>query len=138
MRRMRKATGEGRLGDYRHVGATAEDIGTGSSAVRVTVDRQTDRTLAAAGGAVVMAGGAGGAIAAAAAGPFVLLAAPFVIAGGVGVALSGRRRAKRTELEIARLLEAVADHDTPTRLRVEVAQRVIGRRPAIGRGSSAG
>ncbi|MCU1389811.1 MAG: hypothetical protein JWL72_3149 [Ilumatobacteraceae bacterium] len=138
MRRMRKATGEGRLGDYRHVGATAEDIGTGSTAVRVTVDRQTDRTLAAAGGAAVILGGAGGVVATAAAGPVVLLAAPFVIVGGVSVALSGRRRAKRTEVEIARLLEAVADHNTPTRLRVEVAQRMTGRKPAIGRGTSAG
>lgn len=138
MRRMRKATGEGRLGDYRHIGATAEDIGTGSTAVRVTVDREADRTLAAAGGAVVIVGGAGGVLAVAAVGPLVLLAAPFVVVGGISVALTGRRRAKRTEVEISRLLEAVADHETPTRLRLEVAQRMTGRKPAIGRGTSAG
>jgi hypothetical protein len=137
MRRMRRATGEGGLSGYQHIAAVAEDIGTGSSAVRVTVDRQSERSRAAAGGAVVIVGGAGGVAFAAAAGPLALIAAPFVVVGGVGVALSGRRRAKRTTVEVERLLEAVADHDSPTRLRADVAQRVIGRRTAIGHGGEA-
>lgn len=136
VRRMRTATGEGRLGTYQHIAATVEEIGTGSSAVRVTVDRQSDRAIAAAGGVVVAMGGAGGIAVAAASGPVVLLAAPFVVLGGLGVALTGRRRARRTESEVQRLLEAVADHQPPTRLRTEVTQRVIGRRTAIGRNTS--
>ncbi|MCU1396169.1 MAG: hypothetical protein JWM34_4597 [Ilumatobacteraceae bacterium] len=136
MRKMRKATGEGGLSHYQHVAAVAEEIGTGSTAVRITVDRQGERNMAAAGGAVVVVGGIGG-VAAAAAGPLVLVAAPFVVIGGVGVALTGRRRARRTAMEVERLLEAVADHHSPTRLRADVAQRVIGRRSSIGRGSSA-
>lgn len=135
VRRVRTATGEGRLGTYEHIAATVEEIGTGSSAVRVTVDRRSDRTVAAAGGAVVAVGGAGGIVIAAAAGPIALLAAPFVVLGGIGVAFSGRRRAKRTTIEVERLLEAVADHQQPTRLRTEVTQRVIGRKPGIGGGT---
>ena len=140
VRRMRAATGEGRLGTYQLIAATVEEIGTGSTAVRVTVDRQSDRAVAVAGGAIVAVGGAGGIVAAAASGPAVLLVAPIVVLGSIGVALTGRRRARRTESEVQRLLEAVADHQHPTRLRTEVTQRVIGRRsgsPGPQRGSVA-
>lgn len=136
VRRMRTATGEGRLGTYQHIAATVEEIGTGATAVRVSVDRNADRTIAAAGGAVVAVGGACGfAAAAVAIGPIVLITAPFVVLGGIGVALTGRRRAMRTVTEVERLLEAVADHQRPTRLRTDVKQRVIGRKPSLGRGT---
>jgi len=50
------------------------------------------------------------------------------VVGGVGVALTGRARAGRTATEVGRMLESVADHEVPTRLRTEVARRVRGRR----------
>jgi hypothetical protein len=127
VRRLRVATGEGRLGEFRQVTAAAEDIGTGSAVVRVTVDRSNSRRMAIAGGATAALGGAGGIVAAAALGPLALVAAPVVAIGGVAVARSGRNRARRAVNELERMLEAVADHQPPTKLRHEVARRVIGR-----------
>jgi hypothetical protein len=128
VRRLRTATGEGRLGEFRQVTAAAEDIGTGSTVVRVTVDRSSNRRRAVAGGATAAVGGIGGVVAAAALGPVALVAAPFVVIGGVTVAVTGKARARRTTVEVERMLEAVADHQSPSRLRNEVARRVIGRR----------
>lgn len=131
MRKLRGATGEGRLGRSRRITATAQEIGSGSAVVRVAVDRSSDRRRSALGGAIVFVGSTGGlAVAAAASAPVVLLATPFAVAGGVGVALTGRARAARTANEVERMLESVADHEAPTRLRTEVARRVSGRRPS--------
>jgi hypothetical protein len=128
VRHLRTATGEGRLGEHRRVSATAHDIGTGSTVIRVAVDRSAERRRSAAGGVVVIVGGTSGLIAAAvASAPLILLAAPVVVLGGIGVALTGRSRAARTVNEVERMLEAVADHESPTRLRNEVARRVTGR-----------
>jgi len=128
VRRLRVATGEGRLGEFRQVTAAAEDIGTGSTAVRVMVDRTSSRRAATASGAVAAVGGAGGIIAAATLGPVALVAAPLVVIGAVGMARTGSSRARRTATEVERMLEAVADHQPPSRLRTEVARRVVGRR----------
>jgi hypothetical protein len=129
VRQLRFATGEGRLGQYRRVTATAHDIGSGSAVVRVAVDRSNERRRSAASGAAVVIGGTGGLVAAAVAAPLVLLATPIVVVGGIGVALNGRTRAARTAAEVERMLEAVADHEAPTRLRSDVVRRVSGRRP---------
>ena len=125
IRALRGATGEGRLGEFRRVSATARDAGRGSSVVRVSVDRSHSRRAAAGGGTIVAVGGTlGVVIGAAAAGPVLLLAAPVAILAGVGVALAGRGRAKKAELEMGRLLEAVHQGNRPTRLGVDVVKRV--------------
>ena len=129
MRKLRGATGEGRLGRNQRITAAAQDIGSGSAVIRVAVDRSADRRRSAVGGAIVVVGGTGGLAAAAASAPAILLAAPFAVIGGVGVAMTGRARALRTAKEVERMLESVADHEAPTRLRTEVARRVRGRRP---------
>jgi len=131
VRKLRSATGEGRLGRNHRITATAQDIGSGSAVVRVAVDRSADRRRSAVGGVIVVVGSTGGlAIAAAASAPVVLLATPFALVGGVGVAMTSRSRAARTANEVERMLESVADHEPPTRLRTEVARRVRGRRPS--------
>ena len=130
MRKLRGATGEGRLGRNRRITAAAQDIGSGSAVVRVVVDRAGDRRRSAVGGVIVVLGGTGGLAVAAASVPVVLLAAPIAVVGGVGVAMTGRARAARTANEVERVLEFVADHEAPTRLRTEVARRMRGRRPS--------
>jgi len=130
MRKLRGATGEGRLGGTQRITAAVQDIGSGTAVVRVEVDRAADRRRSAVGGVAVFVGGTGGiAMAAAVSVPVVLLAAPFAVVGGVGVAMAGRVRAGRTAREIERVLESVADQKVPTRLRTAVAHGVRGRRP---------
>ena len=127
-RTIRSATGEGGLGVLREVTATASDTGLGSCAVRITADRRSERQWFVGGGAAVAATGTTGVvIAAIVATPLVLLASPAVVAAGAGVAARGRARARRTEREIVRLLDAVEQELAPTRLGVDVARRVAGR-----------
>lgn len=129
VRRIRGATGEGKLGDLRRVTATARDSGVGTSVVRITGDRSPDRQVLVGGGAVVAATGTAGVVAVAViATPLVLLATPVAVVAGLGVAARGRSRARRTELEIRRLLDAVEAGGDPTRLRVDIARRVSGKR----------
>ncbi|MGZ4768581.1 MAG: hypothetical protein ACXVLX_07875 [Ilumatobacteraceae bacterium] len=133
VRTIRGATGEGKLGDFEHVDATARDIGSGSSMVRVSVDRTTGRRLAAGSGTVVAVGGMTSvAIAAAMATPVVLVAMPVAVVAGVRVALVGRHRARAAKHEIERLLGAVGGGTDPTRLSVEVVRRATGKATAAG------
>jgi hypothetical protein len=133
VRTIRSATGEGKLGDFEQVNAAARDTGSGSSVVRITVDRTTSRRLAGGGGTVIAVGGMSGVVvAAAAATPVVLLAMPAAIVVGVGVALTGRKRARDTEREIRRLLDAVGAGTDPTRLSVDVVRRATGKATAAG------
>ena len=135
-RTIRGATGEGKLGDSARVEATARDIGHGSSMVRVVIDRSTNRRVAGGGGAVVAVGGITGvAIAAAAATPVLLVAMPLAVVAGVGVAMSGRKRAGATRREIQRVLDAVGDGTDPTRLSVDVVRRASGKATAVGSGA---
>lgn len=128
VRTIRTATGEGKLGDFERVGATARDTGSGSSMVRITVDRATNRRFAGAGASVVAVGGMTGVVVAAvAATPFVLLAMPTAIVAGAAVALTGRRQARDTEREIRRLLDAVRSGSGPTRLSVDIVRRATGK-----------
>jgi hypothetical protein len=133
VRTIRNATGEGKLGDFERVNAAARDTGSGTSVVRVTVDRTTNRLFAGAGGTVIATGGMTGVVVAAvAATPVVLLAMPAAIVAGVGVALTGRKRARNTEREIRRLLAAVGAGADPTRLSVDVVRRATGKATAAG------
>jgi hypothetical protein len=133
VRTIRNATGEGKLGDFERVNAAARDTGNGSSVVRITVDRTNNRRFAGGGGTVVAVGGMTGAvIGAAAATPFVLLAMPAAVVAGVGVALTGRKRARDTEHEVRRLLDAVSVGADPTRLSVDVVRRATGKATAAG------
>lgn len=132
IRTVRNATGEGKLGDYERVDAAARDTGTGSSVVRITVDRRTNRRLTAGGGAIVAVGGLTAA-AVLAATPVVVLATPAAIVAGVGVALTGRKRARNAEREIRRLLDAVDAGTDPTRLSVDVVRRATGKAAAARR-----
>jgi hypothetical protein len=101
--------------------------------VRITIDRTTNRRFACGSGTVVAVGGiAGVAVVAAAATPFVLLAMPAAVVAGVGVALTGRKRARSAEREIRRLLDAVGAGADPTRLSVEVVRRATGKATAAG------
>jgi hypothetical protein len=133
VRTIRGATGEGKLGDFERVDAAARDIGSGSSVVRITIDRTANRRFAGAGGTVVAVGGMTGVVVtAAAATPLVLLAMPAALVAGVGVALTGRKRARSTEREIRRVLDAVGTGIDPTRLSVDVIRRATGRASAAG------
>ncbi len=133
VRTIRGATGEGKLGDFEHVDATARDIGSGSSMVRVSIDRTANRRFAGGGGTVVAVGGMTGvAIAAAVATPVFLVAMPVAVVAGVRVALTGRNRARATKHEIERLLDAVSGGADPTRLSVEVVRRAAGKATAVG------
>ena len=133
VRTIRNATGEGKLGDFERVIAAARGTGSGSSVVRITIDRTTNRRFAGGGGTVVAVGGMTGVVvAAAAATPVVLVALPAAIVAGVGVALTGRKRARDTEREIRRLLDAVGAGAHPKRLSVEVVRRATGKATAAG------
>jgi hypothetical protein len=55
---------------------------------------------------------------------------PAAIAAGVGVALTGRKRARDTEREIRRVLDAVGGGADPTRLSIEVVRRATGKATA--------
>ncbi len=133
VRTIRNATGEGKLGDYEHVDATVFDTGDGSSAVRITIDRTTNRRFAGGGGTAVAVGGvAGVAVFAVAATPIALVAMPAAVVAGVGVAMTGRKRARKTEREIRRLLDAVGAGSDPTRLSVEMVRRATGKATTAG------
>ena len=85
VRTIRNATGEGKLGDFERVNAAARDTGSGSSVVRITVDRTTSRRFAGGGGTVIAVGGMTGVVVAAVAvTPVVLLAMPAAIGGRRG------------------------------------------------------
>ena len=131
-RTIRNATGEGQLGDFERVNAAACDTGSGSSMVRITIDRTTNRRFAGGSGTFIAVGGMTGVVVAGvAATPVVLLAIPAAIVAGVGVALTGRKRAGRTEREVRRLLDAVDAGVDPTRLSVDVVRRATGRGPRV-------
>jgi hypothetical protein len=133
VRTIRNATGEGKLGDFERVSAEACDTGSGSSVVRITIDRTTNRRVAGGGATVVAVGGMTGvAVVAVVATPVALLAVPAAIVAGVSVALTGRKRARTTEREIRRLLDSVGAGTDPTRLSVEVVRRATGRATASG------
>jgi hypothetical protein len=136
VRTIRGATGEGKLGDCERVDATARDIAGGSSLVRVMIDRSTNRRFTGGGGAAVAAGGMTGvAIAASIATPLLLVAMPVAVVAGVGVAMTGRKRAGATQREIQRLLDAVDDGKDPIRLSVDVVRRASGTATAVGSGA---
>jgi hypothetical protein len=133
VRTIRNATGEGKLGEFERVSAAASDSGSGSSVVRITIDRTTNRRFAGGGGTVIAVGGmASVVVAGVAATPFLLLAMPATIVAGVGVALTGRKQARDTEREIRRVLDAVGAGADPTRLSVEVVRRATGKATAAG------
>jgi hypothetical protein len=133
VRTIRNATGEGKLGDFERVSAEACDTGSGSSVVRITIDRTTNRRFAGGGGTVVAVGAMTGvAVVAVAATPVALLAVPAAVAAGISVALTGRKRARATEREIRRLLDSVGAGADPTRLSVDVVRRATGKATAAG------
>jgi hypothetical protein len=133
VRTIRNAMGEGKLGDVEGVSAEVRDAGRGSSVVRITIDRATNRRFAGGGGTAIAVGGVTGvAVVAVAATPVVLVAMPAAIIAGVGVALTGRKRARTAEREIHRLLDAVGAGAGPTRLSVEVVRRATGKATAAG------
>ena len=104
--------------------------------VRVVIDRSNNRRFAGGGGAVVAVGGMTGvAIAAAAATPVLLVAMPLAVVAGLGVAMTGRKRAGATQREIRRVLDAVGDGTDPIRLSVDVVRRASGKATAVGSGA---
>jgi hypothetical protein len=129
MRTVRGVTGEGQLGRMRRVDVSTGDTGIGTTVVRVEVDRSRDRKVAAAAGTAVAAVATAGtvAIAAAVAAPVILVAAPLGLFAGARVAASGRGRATAVADEVDRVLDAVDDGVSPTRLRTDVVRRMIGR-----------
>lgn len=127
-RTVRRATGEGRLGDLARVEAIAIDTGVGTSVVRVTADRRRDRLVrASAGAAAATVGTALVAMVAAVSAPAVLLATPVALGVGTGIAATGRRAATDVAAELERVLDAVDHGDAPARLGPDVVRRVIGR-----------
>lgn len=129
VRTVREAIGEGQLGRMRRVDVSTGDTGIGTTVVRVEVDRSRDRKVAAAAGTAVAAVATAGtvALAAAATAPVLLVAAPLGLVAGVRVAASGRRGATAVAGEVDRVLDAVDDGVSPTRLRTDVARRMVGR-----------
>ena len=133
-RTIRNATGEGKLGDFERVNAAASDTGSGSSVVRITIDRTTSRRFVGGSGTVIALGGMTAvALTAVTATPVVLMAMPAVIAAGVGVALTGWKRACDIEREIRRVLDAVDAGAGPTRLSRELVRRATGKATAASR-----
>jgi hypothetical protein len=133
VRTIRGATGEGKLGDSQRIDATARETGSGSSVVRVTVDRTTNRRIAGGGASVAAAGGVAGVVlAVVAAPPIALVALPISMLVGAAMTSAGRRQARETEREIQRMLNAVTAGAGPTRLSVDVVRRVTGRATAAG------
>ncbi len=128
IRKVRVATGEGRLGRMRHVWVSTGDTGSGTTVVRVEVDRKHDRRVSAAAGTTVAVVATVGTVAlAAVTAPVLLVAAPLGLAAGVRVAGGGRGRATAVAGEVDRVLDAVDDEISPTRLRTDVARRMVGR-----------
>ncbi len=129
IRTIRSATGEGGLGDVQRITVTVRDTRMGTCAVRVMVDRVIDRRVWGSAGSAVAVGGTATVIVALTivASPLILVAAPIAVAAGAVVAARGRRRATRTTREIERLLASVQKQSDPTRLRTDVARRVVGR-----------
>ena len=133
-RTIRNATGEGKLGDFERINAAASDTGSGSSVVRITIDRTTSRRFVGGSGTVIALGGMTGVVlTAVTATPVVLMAMPAVIAAGVGVALTGWKRACDIEREIRRVLDAVGAGAGPTRLSKELVRRATGKATAASR-----
>ena len=129
MRAVRSVTGEGRLGHVRRIAVAAQDTGTGTSVVRIEADRADDRrTVAAQGTAVAVVGTMGVVTTAVVLAPAVLLATPVAVLAGVGVAARGRQRAKRVGDEVERVLDAVDQRSSPTRLTTDAVRRVANRR----------
>ena len=127
VRQVRVATGEGRLGRMRHVWVSTGDTGTGTTMVRVEVDRRRGRKTAAAAGAAVATVATVGTVALAAlTAPLLLVAAPVGLVVGVRVAGSGRTQVGEIAGEVDRVLDAVDEHTAPVRLRTDVARRVVG------------
>ena len=132
VRTVRGATGEGKLGDFQRVDATARETGSGSSVVRVTVDRAANRRFAGGGASVVAVGGVAGVVLAfVALPPVALVAMPISIVACSAMAMASRRQARRTEREIQRLLGAVSAGVRP--------MPQLGRCPSEGgQGTAAG
>ncbi len=125
-RSLRHATGEGYLGDLERIDVVALDTGAGTCVIRVSADRRKERRTRGVAGAAVGGVTAVGAVAGAVViGPWLLLAAPATVAVGAGIAAGGRRRARRLEGEIDRLLDSVEHGDRPARLAPELARRVV-------------
>jgi hypothetical protein len=127
VRTVRVATGEGGLGRVRRVAVSTGDTGTGTTVVRVEADQSRARRTAAAGVALAGAGMLGTVVLAAVAGPLLLIAAPIGLAVGIGVAGGARSRANALAREVDRVVDAVDDNIAPTRLRADIARRVVGR-----------
>ena len=128
VRTVRGAIGEGQLGRMRRVDVSTGETGIGTTVIRVEVDRSRDRKVAAAAGTAVAAvATAGTVVLAAATAPVLLVAAPLGLVAGVRVAANGRGKATAIAGEIDRVLDAVDDGVSPTRLRTDVARRMVGR-----------
>jgi hypothetical protein len=132
VRTVRTATGEGRLGRAQRIAASTSDTGVGTTVVRVQVDRSHGRrTAAVAGAAVAGIATAGTVLIALVTAPFVIAATPVALVAGASVAGRGRSGADDIVHEVGRVLDAVDDRIAPTRLRVDIARRAIGR-PGTG------
>jgi hypothetical protein len=128
VRTVRVATGEGRLGRARCVSVSTSATGVGTTVVRVQVDRSHGRRSAAAAGAVVAGVTAAGTVLIAlVTAPVVVAATPVALVAGAGVARRGRSGADDIAHEVGRVLDAVDDRIAPTRLRIDIARRAIGR-----------
>jgi hypothetical protein len=128
VRTMRVAIGEGQLGRVRRISVSTGETGTGTTMVRVEVDRTHDRrTTAAASAAVATVATAGTVALAVVTAPVLLVVAPLGLVAGFGVARGGRSQATEIAGEVDRVLDAVDERTAPTRLRTDVARRVVGR-----------
>jgi hypothetical protein len=95
--------------------------------VRVEADHSRARRTAAAGVALAAAGTLSTVVLAVVVGPLFLIAAPIELAVGIGVGGGARSRANALAREVDRVLDAVDDNIAPTRLRADVARRLVGR-----------
>lgn len=126
-RTVRRALGEGGLGELERIEAAAADTGSGTSAVRVIAHRRRERLVRGAVGATTAATGTAViATIAAVTQPVVLLAVPLAVGVGAGLAATGRRAAGELTAEVERVLDAVDHGDPPARLGPDIVRRVVG------------
>jgi hypothetical protein len=116
-RTVRNFSGQAPLGKAASITANVSPVEEQQSIVRVTLDREGQRSGAMAGGAAVgTVGIAGIAVLAAVASPLLLIASPVALVAGLSVSAHGRRQADEAARQLECLLDGVEQDAKPATL----------------------